>query len=234
MGGLWVDYDLMSNIPGLYVLGEANFSDHGANRLGASALMQGVADGYFIAPVTVGHYLADVPRKPVSNDHPAFAAAERDVKGRADRLLSVNGNKTVDQFHIELGRLMWEKCGMERNEAGLKEALAKIPDIRERFWKEVRVPGSGSDLNQSLEKAGRLADFLEFAEMMCWDALRRDESCGAHYRSEHTTEDGEAKRNDEDFSFVSVWEHKGEGVEPTLHKESLAFEHVKPSTRSYK
>jgi succinate dehydrogenase / fumarate reductase flavoprotein subunit len=234
MGGLWVDYDLMSNIPGLYVLGEANFSDHGANRLGASALMQGVADGYFIAPVTVGHYLADVPRKPVSNDHPAFAAAERDVKGRADRLLSVNGNKTVDQFHIELGRLMWEKCGMERNEAGLKEALAKIPDIRERFWKEVRVPGSGSDLNQSLEKAGRLADFLEFAEMMCWDALRRDESCGAHYRSEHTTEDGEAKRNDEDFSFVSVWEHKGEGVEPTLHKEPLAFEHVKPSTRSYK
>jgi len=175
MGGLWVDYNLMSNVPGLFVLGEANFSDHGANRLGASALMQGVADGYFIAPVTIGNYLADIPRAPVSNDHAAFADAEREVKGRADRLLAVNGSKTVDEFHIELGRLMWERCGMERNEAGLKEALARIPEIRERFWKEVRVPGSGANLNQSLEKAGRLADFLEFAEVMCWDALRRDE-----------------------------------------------------------
>ncbi|MHB1194248.1 MAG: fumarate reductase/succinate dehydrogenase flavoprotein subunit [Longimicrobiales bacterium] len=234
MGGLWVDYDLMSNVPGLFVLGEANFSDHGANRLGASALMQGVADGYFIAPLTVGHYLADVPRQPVTADHPAFADAERGVKARADRLLAVNGNKTVDQFHIELGRVMWEKCGMERNAAGLREALATIPDIRERFWKEVRVPGSGSNLNQSLEKAGRLADFLEFAEVVCWDALRRDESCGAHYRSEHTHPDGEAKRNDDDFSFVSVWEHRGEGVEPVLHREPLVFENVKPSTRSYK
>jgi len=156
------------------------------------------------------------------------------VQERAGRLLAVNGNKTVDQFHIELGRLMWEKCGMERNEAGLEEALATIPEIRERFWKEVRVPGSGSNLNQSLEKAGRVADFLEFAEVMCWDALKRDESCGAHYRSEHTTEDGEAERNDQDFSYVAVWEHKGEGVEPALHKEPLVFENVKPSTRSYK
>jgi succinate dehydrogenase / fumarate reductase flavoprotein subunit len=234
MGGLWVDYDLMSNVPGLFVLGEANFSDHGANRLGASALMQGVADGYFIAPLTVGHYLADIPRQPASKDHPAFTDAEREVKGRADRLLAVNGIRTVDEFHIELGRLMWEKCGMERNAAGLKEALARIPEIRERFWKEVRVPGSGDNLNQSLEKAGRLADLLEFAEVMCWDALKRDESCGAHYRSEHTTEDGEAKRNDADFSFVSVWEYKGEGSEPTLHREPLDFQNVKPSTRSYK
>ncbi len=234
MGGLWVDYDLMSNIPGLFVLGEANFSDHGANRLGASALMQGLADGYFIAPLTVGNYLADVPRQPVTTDHPSFSDAEREVKGRTDRLLSVNGTKTVDQFHMELGRVMWEQCGMERNEVDLKDAIVRIRDIRERFWKEVRVPGSGSDLNQSLEKAGRVADFLEFAEMMCWDALRRDESCGAHYRSEHTYPDGEAKRDDHGFSFVSVWEYKGEGVEPALHEEPLVFEYVKPSTRSYK
>ncbi|MDP2956762.1 MAG: fumarate reductase/succinate dehydrogenase flavoprotein subunit [Longimicrobiales bacterium] len=234
MGGLWVDYNLMSNVPGLFVLGEANFSDHGANRLGASALMQGLADGYFVAPLTVGHYLAGVPREAVTNAHAAFADAEREVGQKADRLLAVNGNRTVDDFHIELGRVLWEKCGMERNAAGLKEALAKIPEIRERFWKEVRVPGSGATLNQSLEKAGRVADFLEFAEMLCWDALRRDESCGAHLRSEHTTEDGEAKRNDQDFSFVSVWEYKGVGEEPVLHKEPLAFENVKLSTRSYK
>ncbi|HSG09576.1 MAG TPA: fumarate reductase/succinate dehydrogenase flavoprotein subunit [Longimicrobiales bacterium] len=234
MGGLWVDYNLMSNVPGLFVLGEANFSDHGANRLGASALMQGVADGYFIAPLTVGNYLGAMRPEQVTTEHAAFADAEREVKARSDRLLAVNGTKTVDEFHIELGRLLWEKCGMERNEAGLKEALARIPDIRERFWREVRVPGSGDTLNQSLEKAGRLADFLEFAEVMCWDALRRDESCGAHYRSEHTTEDGEAKRDDENFSFVSVWEYKGVGQEPALHKEALEFENVKLSTRSYK
>jgi succinate dehydrogenase / fumarate reductase flavoprotein subunit len=234
MGGLWVDYNLQSNIPGLFVLGEANFSDHGANRLGASALMQGVADGYFVAPLTVGNYLASVSRDPVDNGHAAFADAEREVKDRASRLLAVNGNKTVDDFHIELGTLMWNNCGMERNEAGLKEALAKIPDIRERFWKEVRVPGSGDTFNQSLEKAGRVADFLEFAEVMCWDALRRDESCGAHFRSEHTTDDGEAKRNDDDFSFASVWEFKGVGEAPVLHKEPLEFENVKLSTRSYK
>jgi succinate dehydrogenase / fumarate reductase flavoprotein subunit len=234
MGGLWVDYNLMSNVPGLFVLGEANFSDHGANRLGASALMQGLADGYFVAPVTVGNYLAGIPRDPVDTSHAAFADVEREVKAKADKLLAVNGTKTVDEFHIELGRLMWEKCGMERNEAGLREALDEIPGIRERFWKEVRVPGSGDTLNQSLEKAGRVADFLEFAEVMCWDALRRDESCGAHYRSEHTTEDGEAKRDDENFSFVSVWEYKGTGNEPALHKEPLEFENVKLSTRSYK
>jgi succinate dehydrogenase / fumarate reductase flavoprotein subunit len=234
MGGLWVDYNLMSNVPGLFVIGEANFSDHGANRLGASALMQGLADGYFVAPLTVGNYLATVPRTPVAPDDPAFADAERDVKQKADRLLAVNGTKTVDEFHSELGRLMWEKCGMERNAGGLKEALEQIPDIRERFWKEVCVPGSGDTLNQSLEKAGRVADFLEFAEVMCWDALTRDESAGAHYRSEHTTPDGEAARNDEDFAFSSVWEYKGVGEKPELHKEPLVFENVKLSTRSYK
>jgi succinate dehydrogenase / fumarate reductase flavoprotein subunit len=234
MGGLWVDYNLMSNIPGLFVLGEANFSDHGANRLGASALMQGVADGYFIAPLTVGNYLADLPRDPVTKDHPAFADTENEVRDRANRLLAVNGNKTVDEFHIELGKVMWENCAMERNEAGLKEALSVIPEIRERFWTEVRVPGSGDTLNQSLEKAGRVADFLEFAEIMCWDALRRDESCGAHYRTEHTTEEGEAKRDDTHFSFVSVWEFKGVGEEPALHREPLEFHYVPLSTRSYK
>jgi succinate dehydrogenase / fumarate reductase flavoprotein subunit len=234
MGGLWVDYNLMSNIPGLFVLGEANFSDHGANRLGASALMQGVADGYFIAPLTVGNYLADVPREPVNNEHAAFRDTEREAMQWTDRMLAVNGSKTVDELHIELGKIMWERCGMERTEAGLREALATIPEIRERFWKEVRVPGSGDTLNQSLEKAGRLADFLEFAEVMCWDALRRDESCGAHYRAEHTTPDGEAKRDDDNFSFVSVWEFNGVGEEPTLHKEPLEFENVQLSTRSYK
>ena len=234
MGGLWVDYNLMSTVPGLFVLGEANFSDHGANRLGASALMQGLADGYFVAPMTVGNYLAGVPREPVNADHAAFRDAEQGVQEKTSRLLGVNGNKTVDEFHIELGRLMWEKCGMERSEAGLKEALAKIPEIRERFWKEVRVPGSGNTLNQSLEKAGRVADFLEFAEVMCWDALTRDESCGAHYRVEHTTPDGEAKRDDENFAFTSVWEFKGVGEKPELHKEPLEFEYVKLSTRSYK
>jgi len=234
MGGLWVDYNLMSNVPGLFVLGEANFSDHGANRLGASALMQGLADGYFVAPLTVGNYLATIPREPVTTDHAAFADVERDVRQKTERLMSVNGHKTVDEFHIELGRVMWEACGMERNGASLKAAFEKIPDIRERFWKEVRVPGSADTLNQSIEKAGRVADFLEFGEIMCWDALTREESCGAHYRSEHTTPDGEAARNDRDFSFVSVWEFQGVGKEPTLHKEPLEFENVQPSTRSYK
>jgi succinate dehydrogenase / fumarate reductase flavoprotein subunit len=193
-----------------------------------------VADGYFIAPLTVGNYLADLPRDPVTNDHPAFADTENEVRDRANRLLAVNGNKTVDEFHIELGKVMWENCAMERNEAGLKEALSVIPEIRERFWTEVRVPGSGDTLNQSLEKAGRVADFLEFAEIMCWDALRRDESCGAHYRTEHTTEEGEAKRDDTHFSFVSVWEFKGVGEEPALHREPLEFHYVPLSTRSYK
>jgi succinate dehydrogenase / fumarate reductase, flavoprotein subunit len=235
MGGLWVDYNLMSNVPGLFVIGEANFSDHGANRLGASALMQGLADGYFVIPLTIGNYLAGVSRdKKVDPNHAAVRDTERDVKDRLDRLVSARGSRTVDSFHIELGKLMWNHCGMERTESGLKEALGKIPDLRERFWKEVNVPGSGATLNQSLEKAGRVADFMEFAEVMCHDALARDESCGAHYRAEHTTEDGEAKRDDENYSHVSVWEFKGLGEAPALHKEPLVFENVQLSQRSYK
>ncbi|MDZ7780742.1 MAG: fumarate reductase/succinate dehydrogenase flavoprotein subunit [Gemmatimonadota bacterium] len=235
MGGLWVDYNLMSNVPGLFVIGEANFSDHGANRLGASALMQGLADGYFVVPLTIGDYLTGVSRdEKVDPNHAAVRDAERDVKERLDKLMSTNGSRTVDSFHIELGRLMWDHCGMERTESGLKEALEKIPELRERFWREVRVPGSAENLNQSLEKAGRVADFLEFAEVMCHDALARDESCGAHYRAEHTTPDGEAKRDDENFSHVSVWGFNGAGEAPTLHKEALTFENVQLSQRSYK
>ena len=235
MGGLWVDYDLMSNVPGLFVIGEANFSDHGANRLGASALMQGLADGYFVIPLTIGNYLAGVSRdKKVDPNHAAVRDTERDVKDRLDRLISASGSRTVDSFHIELGKIMWDHCGMERTESGLKEALGKIPDLRERFWKEVNVPGSGATLNQSLEKAGRVADFMEYAEVMCHDALARDESCGAHYRVEHTTADGEAKRDDENYSHVSVWEFKGVGEAPALHKEPLVFENVQLSQRSYK
>jgi succinate dehydrogenase / fumarate reductase flavoprotein subunit len=234
MGGLWVDYNLESTVPGLFVGGEANFSDHGANRLGASALMQGLADGYFILPATIGNYLAGIPREPVTNEHAAFGDAERETRERMDRMLSVNGNKTVDEFHIELGKVMWEHCGMSRSADGLRTALAEIPEIRERFWREVRVPGSAATLNQSLEKAGRVADFLEFAEVMCHDALARDESCGAHYRVEHTTDEGEAQRDDEQFSFSSVWEYKGAREDPVLHKEPLAFDHVPLSQRSYK
>ena len=234
MGGLWVDYNLQSTIPGLFVIGEANFSDHGANRLGASALMQGLADGYFVIPMTIGNYLAELPREPVSSDEAAFDQVEQEVKNRTDRLLSVNGNKSADDFHIELGRVMWEHCGMERTAAGLREALERIPEIRERFWKEVSVPGSGSSLNQSLEKAGRVADFLEFAEIMCWDALTRDESCGAHYRPEHVTDEGEAKRDDENFAHSAVWEFTGVGEEPARHTEPLTFDHVPLSQRSYK
>jgi len=234
MGGLWVDYDLMTTVPGLFAIGEANYSDHGANRLGASALMQGLADGYFIIPLTVGNYLTDLPSGKVDEDHPAVRDTVREVEGVRDRLLEVNGNRTVDDFHQELGRLMWDLCGMARSEAGLKEALRKLPEMRERFWKEVRVPGSGSDLNQSLEKAGRVADFLEFAEVMCWDALTRDESCGAHYREEHTTEEGEARRDDENFAHSAVWEFRGVGEEPARHREPLEFEYVPLSQRSYK
>jgi len=234
MGGLWVDYNLQSTIPGLFVIGEANFSDHGANRLGASALMQGLADGYFVIPMTIGNYLAELPREPVSSDQGAFDHVEQEVRNRTDRLLSVNGDKSADDFHVELGRVMWEHCGMERTASGLREALQKIPDIRERFWKEVSVPGSGSSLNQSLEKAGRVADFLEFAEVMCWDALTRDESCGAHYRPEHVTDEGEAKRDDENFAHSAVWEFTGVGEEPARHTEPLTFDHVPLSQRSYK
>ena len=224
----------MSNVPGLFVIGEANYSDHGANRLGASALMQGLADGYFILPLTIGDYLAQKPHDTMGTDHAAFADVEREVNERNNKLLAVNGNKTVDDFHIELGRLMWDNVGMARNAAGLRETLQKIPEIRERFWKEVRVPGSGESFNQSLEKAGRVADFLEFAELMAYDALDRDESCGAHFREEHITEDGEAKRDDENYAYSAAWEFTGVGETPRLHKEHLDFEYVPLSQRSYK
>ncbi|MDD5564080.1 MAG: fumarate reductase/succinate dehydrogenase flavoprotein subunit [Thermoanaerobaculaceae bacterium] len=235
MGGLWVDYNLMSNLPGLHVLGEANFSDHGANRLGASALMQGLSDGYFVIPYTVADYLTKVkPGSRPKADHPAFKEAERAVEERTSRLLAINGTRTVDEFHRDLGKVMWEYVGMGRNEAGLKTALAKIPEIREQFWKDVRVPGSGADFNQELEKAGRVADFLELGELLAYDALMRDESCGAHFREEHQTPDGEAQRNDEQYAYVAAWEFKGEGKSPELHKESLAFENVHLAQRSYK
>jgi succinate dehydrogenase / fumarate reductase flavoprotein subunit len=234
MGGLWVDYNLMSTIPGLHVLGEANFSDHGANRLGASALMQGLADGYFVIPYTIGHYLASNKLAPISKDHPEVRAVERDVEERTRRLLGIKGKRTVQSFHRELGKLMWDKCGMARDAQGLQEALASIPAIREEFWENVTVPGSGDDLNQSLEQAGRVADFLELAELMCRDALHREESCGGHFRTEHQTEDGEAKRDDERFTYVAAWEYAGDGKAPILNKEPLVFENVHLATRSYK
>jgi succinate dehydrogenase / fumarate reductase flavoprotein subunit len=234
MGGLWVDYNLMSTIPGLYVGGEANFSDHGANRLGASALMQGLADGYFILPVTIGHYLAGTKLEQADTGHAAFRDAERAATDRLTRLLGVKGNRTVTEFYRELGTVMWEYCGMSRSEAGLKEALRLIPELRERYWREVRVPGSAATLNQSLEVAGRVADFLEFAELMCIDALDRDESCGGHFRVEHQTEDGEAKRNDERFAHVSVWEYTGDSGAPKKHREELSFENVALAQRSYR
>ncbi len=234
MGGLWVDYNLMSTIPGLFVIGEANFSDHGANRLGASALMQGLADGYFVAPLTVGNYLAQAKLATVDRHHSTFVDTEREVAERTRRLLEVKGSRSPDSFHQELGRLVWNHCGMERSKAGLEQALAQLPDLRERFWKEVSVVGSGDSLNQSLEKAGRVADFMEFAEVMCTDALDRDESCGAHYRVEHTTAEGEAERDDEDYAYSAVWEFNGVGAPPTLHKEQLDFRNVPLSKRSYK
>ncbi len=234
MGGLWVDYNLMSTIPGLHVLGEANFSDHGANRLGASALMQGLADGYFVIPYTIGNYLATAKPAPIDTDHPAFADAEREVRGKIQRLLDIGGTRTVDSFHRELGHIMWEYCGMARNREGLQTALQKIPELRERYWKEARVLGNGETVNQALEKAGRVADYLEFAELLCYDALHREESCGAHFREEYQTEDGEAKRNDEEYSYVAAWEFKGVGEQPALHKEPLEFENVHLATRSYK
>jgi succinate dehydrogenase / fumarate reductase flavoprotein subunit len=234
MGGLWVDYNLMSNIPGLYVIGEANFSDHGANRLGASALMQGLADGYFILPYTIGDYFAtEKPVKP-SLDHPEFKKVEEDVAERARKFLSIKGGRTVTEFHRELGKLMWDKCGMARNEASLKETLERIPAIREEFWRDVNVLGDGNELNQSLEYAGRVADFMEFAELVVYDALTRDESCGAHFREEHQTPDGEAKRDDERFAYVSAWEYQGVDQRPILHKEHLVYEEVHLAQRSYK
>lgn len=234
MGGLWVDYNLMTTVPGLYALGEANFSDHGANRLGASALMQGLADGYFVIPYTIGDYLADIERKPIPTDLPEFAQAENAVKDRINKLLSIQGTESVDYYHKKLGKIMWDKCGMARNEKGLKEAKEEIRAIREEFWKNVRVTGSGAELNQELEKAGRVADFLELGELMVDDALHRNESCGGHFREEYQTEDGEAKRDDENYSYVAAWEYKGDGQAENLHKEDLTFENVKLTTRSYK
>jgi len=234
MGGLWVDYNLESNVPGLFVLGEANFSDHGANRLGASALMQGLADGYFVIPYTIANYFARVGAGQPSTDGQDFKDAEKVIDEKMKKLLSINGKRTVDSFHKELGNIMWEKCGMARNDAGLKEAIAKIPELKEEFWQNVKVPGDNDELNQSLEKAGRVADFFEFAEMMCWDALTRDESCGAHFREEHQSKEGEAVRNDKKYAHVSCWEFKGDGVKPEMHKEELKFEFVELATRSYK
>ena len=234
MGGLWVDYNLMSTIPGLHVIGEANFSDHGANRLGASALMQGLADGYFVVPLTIGDYLAQAKLAPVDENTPEVREAVAMASGRVKRLLGVNGTRTVASFHRELGKIMWEFCGMARNAEGLKEALKRIPVLREQFWRDVRVPGSGEDFNQNLDQAGRVADFMELAELMCLDALQREESCGGHFRTEHETPDGEALRDDEHFAYVAAWEYKGDGKAPVLHKEQLEYENVKLATRSYK
>jgi len=234
MGGLWVDYNLMSTIPGLLVGGEANFSDHGANRLGASALMQGLADGYFILPYTVGHYLASNKFDKVDESHPEARAATATVEQRLRTLLSMKGKRTVTSFHRELGKIMWEHCGMGRNKAGLEAALQKIPALREEFWRNLNVPGSADELNQSLEMAGRLADFLELGELMCLDALEREESCGGHFREEYQTADGEALRDDERFCHVAAWEWKGEGQKPVRHVEPLVFENVQLQTRSYK
>ena len=233
MGGLWVDYNLMSTIPGLHVIGEANFSDHGANRLGASALMQGLADGYFILPTTIGDYIGSSRPEKIDVTHPAFREAEAAVEQQTKRLLDIDGKRTVDSFHRELGRLLWDHCGMARNDSGLRAAIAKIPEIREEFWSNVNVPGSDAELNQALEKAGRVADFLELAELMCVDALHRTESCGGHFREESQTLDGEALRKDAEFAYVAAWEYAGEGRAPVLNKEPLVFDNVTVSQRSY-
>ncbi len=234
MGGLWVDYNLMSTIPGLFVLGEANFSDHGANRLGASALMQGLADGYFIIPLTIGDYLAQAKLEKVTEDHPEVRATEAATRARLKALLDVKGKRTVDSFHRELGKIMWEQCGMARNEAGLRKAIELIPAVRAEFGQTVNVPGSDASLNQAREKAARVADFLEFGELMCRDALHREESCGGHFREEYQTPDGEALRNDDEFAYVAAWQFAGEGKAPVLHKEPLTFDNVHLSQRSYK
>jgi succinate dehydrogenase / fumarate reductase flavoprotein subunit len=237
MGGLWVDYNLQSTIPGMFVGGEANFSDHGANRLGASALMQGLADGYFVLPYTVGNYLGEqgvAAAGKVTTDHPAFAEVEADVQARIDKLMSIGGTESPRSFHKRLGHIMWEKCGMSRTEANLKEAISEIQALRKEFWENVRVVGDANTLNPELERAGRVADFMEFGEILCRDALMREESCGGHFRAEHQTGDGEAKRDDENFAFAGVWEYKGDDVEPELHKEALVYEYVKLATRSYK
>jgi succinate dehydrogenase / fumarate reductase, flavoprotein subunit len=234
MGGLWVDYNLMTNIPGLYATGECNFSDHGANRLGASALMQGLADGYFIIPYTIGDYLAGMTGNKITEDHPEFKKAEEEVKNRINKLLNINGNRTVDEFHKELGRILWEKCGMARNETGLKEAREEIRKLRAEYWKDVKVLGVNEELNMTLEKALRVADYMELGELMIDDALNRRESCGGHFREESQTAEGEAKRDDENYSYVAVWEYQGENKPETLHKEDLKFENVELTQRSYK
>ena len=234
MGGLWVDYDLQSNIPGLFVLGEANFSDHGANRLGASALMQGLADGYFVIPYTIGGYLAGIKPGEVTDEHAEFAKSREDVKERTEKLLNINGKRSVSSFHRALGKIMWEDVGMARSKESLNDALKAIPALREEFWQNVNVTGGAGDFNGQLENAGRVADFLEFAEVLATDALNREESCGGHFRVEHQTDDGEAMRDDENFCYVAAWEYKGEGKAPELHKEPLKFENVKLAVRSYK
>jgi succinate dehydrogenase / fumarate reductase, flavoprotein subunit len=234
MGGLWVDYNLMSTVPGLHVLGEANFSDHGANRLGASALMQGLADGYFVIPYTIGHYLASSPLPKVSTDHDAFKQAADGVQKKIKQLLSVKGNRGIREIHRKLGQIMWDYVGMSRSEAGLKHAVEEIPKLREEFWHSVSVPGSPDNVNQSLEYAGRVADYLEFSELLTRDALHRRESCGGHFREESQTPDNEALRDDARYSYVAAWEFTGVGREPELHKEPLGFEEVHPTQRSYK
>jgi succinate dehydrogenase / fumarate reductase flavoprotein subunit len=235
MGGLWVDYNLMSNLPGLFVLGEANFSDHGANRLGASALMQGLADGYFVVPYTIGNYLATqkIGSRP-SPDAPEFLAAEANVRGIVSRLMATNGKETVSHYHKQLGHILWEHCGMARNRAGLEKALQLIPALRAEFWQNVKVPGTAADLNQSLERAGRLADYLELAELLCLDALEREESCGGHFREEYQYPDGECKRDDQKFAHVAAWEFQGEGQKPLRNVEPLVYEAVQMSVRNYK
>jgi succinate dehydrogenase / fumarate reductase flavoprotein subunit len=234
MGGLWVDYNLMSTVPGLFVIGEANFSDHGANRLGASALMQGLADGYFILPHTVAGYLAG--RRPGQGNpaHPAFQQAHRDVEERTRRLLNIKGRRSVDELHRELGKLMWNECGMARSAAGLNTLQADLGALRDSFWKDVSVLGRGEELNQGLEKAGRVADLIEFAQLLVRDALHREESCGGHFRVEHQTPDGEAKRDDARFCYAAAWQYQGEGQPPVLHKEPLTFEQIPLAVRSYK
>ncbi|MBU4011124.1 MAG: fumarate reductase/succinate dehydrogenase flavoprotein subunit [Proteobacteria bacterium] len=234
MGGLWVDYNLMSTIDGLFVLGEANFSDHGANRLGASALMQGLADGYFIIPYTIGGYLTTAAKRQIKTDHPAFRESEKQINDFTNKLLSIKGKRTADDFHRQLGNILWEYCGMSRNDAGLEKARKLIQELRGEFWKNVLVPGSDKDFNQSLEKAGRVADYLEFGELLVIDALSRKESCGGHFNEAHQTEENEAKRDDDNFCHVSAWEYKGEGNDPVLNKEPLTFENVKLTQRSYK
>ncbi|MGD9113228.1 MAG: FAD-binding protein, partial [Desulfobacterales bacterium] len=234
MGGLWVDYNLMSNIPGFFVLGEANFSDHGANRLGASALMQGLADGYFVIPYTIGGYFAGTNLQPVTTGHAAFNDSVQQEQEKLQKLMAIQGKRTVDNIFRELGKIMWEYCGMSRTAEGLEKALQLIQNLRSEFWENVLVPGNEKDFNKSLEKAGRLADSLDFAEIMINDALTRDESCGSHFRLEFQTEDGEAKRDDDNFCHVSIWQYQGEGERPAFHKEPLAFENVELSQRSYK